>query len=77
MAVDLRIFHILVESAETPISSADLAAQCNAEEVLVIRIMRVVTAAGYAQESGEREYVATQLSHAMVAKHIEAFAVHV
>jgi hypothetical protein len=77
MGVDLRIFHALVERAGTPISSADLAAQCNAEEVLVIRIMRVVTAAGYAQESGEREYVATRMSHAMVVKHIEAFTAHV
>lgn len=77
MAVDLRIFHTLVDCAGTPISSADLAAQCNAEEVLVTRIMRVVTAAGYAQEFGEREYVANRMSHAMVVKHIEAFAAHV
>jgi len=77
MAVDLRIFHILVERAGTPISSADLAAQCDAEEVLVVRIMRVVTGAGYAAEAGEREYVATRMSHAMVVKHIEAFAGHV
>lgn len=77
MAVDLRIFHILVERAGAPISSVDLAAQCGADEVLVVRIMRVVTAAGYAKESGEREYVATRMSHAMVVKHIEAFAVHV
>lgn len=40
MAVDLRIFHILVERAGAPISSEDL------EEVLLVRIMRVVTAAG-------------------------------
>jgi len=77
MAVDLRIFHILVDLAGTPISSVDLAAQCNAEEVLVVRIMRVVTAAGYAQESGEREYIANRMSQAMVVKHIEAFVVHV
>ncbi|KAK0639804.1 S-adenosyl-L-methionine-dependent methyltransferase [Cercophora newfieldiana] len=77
MAVDLRIFHILVERAGTPISSADLASQCGAEEVLVVRIMRVVTAAGYAQESGAREYVATRMSKAMVVPHIEAFAAHV
>jgi len=76
MAVDLRIFHHLVERDGTPISSIELAAQCGADEVLVVRIMRVVTAAGYAKESGEREYVATRMSKAMVVQHIEAFAVH-
>lgn len=78
MAVDLRIFHILVERAGAPISSEDLAAQCNAEEVLLVRIMRVVTAAGYAKESDDaRHYVATRMSQAMVVPHIEAFAAHV
>ncbi|KAK1831000.1 S-adenosyl-L-methionine-dependent methyltransferase [Podospora conica] len=77
MAVDLRIFHILVERAGTPISSQELATKCNAEEVLLVRIMRVVTAAGYAKESDARQYVATRMSQAMVVPHIEAFAAHV
>jgi hypothetical protein len=76
MAVDLRIFHILVERAGTPISSEELASQCNAEEVLLVRIMRAVTAAGYAKESDARHYVATRMSQAMVVPHIEAFAAH-
>ena len=77
MGVDLRIFHALVERAGTPISSTELAAKCSCDEVLLVRIMRVITAAGYAKESGEREYIATRMSHAMVVPHIEAFAAHV
>lgn len=35
LAVDLGIFHILVERSSRPIGSADLATQCGAEELLI------------------------------------------
>lgn len=38
--------------------------------------MRIITSTDYAAESGEREYVATPLSHAMLVPHVEAFAIH-
>lgn len=41
LAVDLGIFHILVERGSRPIGSADLATQCGAEELLIGRFILV------------------------------------
>ncbi|KAK4446430.1 S-adenosyl-L-methionine-dependent methyltransferase [Podospora aff. communis PSN243] len=76
MGVELGIFRKLVNRNGASVTAADLAAECKAEELLLVRIMRVLTAIGYASEAGEREYAASSLSKAMVVPYIEAFAVH-
>ncbi|KAM7218768.1 S-adenosyl-L-methionine-dependent methyltransferase [Rhypophila decipiens] len=78
LAVDLRIFHILVARDGQPITSNELAAQCAAEELFIARIMRILTSLSYASESGSipPSYLATPLSKACTIPHLEAYIVH-
>jgi hypothetical protein len=64
LAVDLGIFDHLARSSRH-LSSADIARVCNAEELLVVRILRVLTAVGLAREVGAQMYTATPASVAM------------
>ncbi|KAK1752701.1 S-adenosyl-L-methionine-dependent methyltransferase [Echria macrotheca] len=76
LGAELGFFRVLVKRDGVPISSVELATECKIEELLLVRVMRVLTGLGYAAESGEREYVATPLSRAMVLPHLEAFMIH-
>ncbi|MCJ1401979.1 hypothetical protein MMC11_005196 [Xylographa trunciseda] len=72
MGVELRLFHILVERNGTPISAAELADISKAELLLVVRIMRVISAIGFAKEAGVQSYVATPLTTAISTPALEA-----
>ncbi|KAJ4415338.1 hypothetical protein N0V82_007388 [Gnomoniopsis sp. IMI 355080] len=76
IAVDLGIFHVLVERLGEPVGPAELGALCGAQELLIVRIMRVLTALDYAAESTECEYVANSFSRACTLPHIEAYILH-
>ncbi|TVY78546.1 O-methyltransferase lepI [Lachnellula suecica] len=72
VGIDLRLFHLLVESNGKPLSAAELAEKSNAEELLVVRLMRVLCSIGFAAEAGEQSYVATDLTRAITKPSLEA-----
>ncbi|CAD6579776.1 MAG: hypothetical protein ASARMPRED_009245 [Alectoria sarmentosa] len=72
LGVDLGIFHILVDNNGKPVSATEIAAQSKAEELLIIRIMRVLTAVGFATEADVQSYVATPLTQAITKPSLEA-----
>ncbi|MCJ1392558.1 hypothetical protein MMC18_005426 [Xylographa bjoerkii] len=72
IGVELRLFHILVERNGTPVSAAELADISKAELLLVVRMMRVISAIGFAKEVGVQSYVATPLSVAISTPALEA-----
>ncbi|KAK0506947.1 hypothetical protein JMJ35_010647 [Cladonia borealis] len=80
----LRVARSLVASLENPedvvmryvweMGSQQFAQRCNAETLLIIRIMRVITAIGFAGEAGQQSYVATPLTKAIIKPALEAAA---
>ncbi|KAF2234310.1 S-adenosyl-L-methionine-dependent methyltransferase [Viridothelium virens] len=72
VAIDLGIFKILTSRNGNPISSKELAAQTQAEVLLVVRIMRVLVAIQFAGEDGKETYVATPLTRAIAKPASEA-----
>ncbi|KAI2626777.1 S-adenosyl-L-methionine-dependent methyltransferase [Hypoxylon sp. NC1633] len=58
IAVELDVFNMLLE--ERPVSAEELAKQSGAEEALILRIMRVLTASGYVAEKGVALYGPTK-----------------
>ncbi|MCJ1321078.1 hypothetical protein MMC15_006420 [Xylographa vitiligo] len=71
MGVELRLFHFLVEHNGRPVSAADLADFSNAELLLVIRVMRVISTTGFAKEVGMQSYIATPLTVAITTPALE------
>ena len=67
VGIDLQLFKILASST-SPLTSVDLAKQCGAEELLVVRVMRVLTAAGIVGEVGPQIYKATAVTQALAQK---------
>ncbi|KAF2755429.1 hydroxyindole O-methyltransferase [Pseudovirgaria hyperparasitica] len=70
IAVDLRIFHILCD-ANGPVTSRQLAEKTNAEELLIVRLMRLLCSFDFAKEACEKVYLATKYSKAMTEPGIE------
>lgn len=71
VAIDLKLFHIISQQ-EKAISAAELAAQSNAEELLIIRLMRALTSIGFATEAGAFSYQPTTLTKSMTVPALEA-----
>jgi hypothetical protein len=59
-AIDMGLFLALLDTEEGGITAQELAEKTKADEILVTRIMRVVTATGYAKETGVRHYTSTR-----------------
>ncbi|TKX26555.1 O-methyltransferase-like protein 3 [Elsinoe australis] len=66
----------MIGSEKVSISAQELAASSNSEELLVVRVMRVLVAEGYAANEGARRYTPTALSAALTDPAIEACVVH-
>lgn len=58
-AVDMGLFPALLGAGEGGITALELAEKTKSDEILVTRIMRVVTATSYAKELGIRHYTTT------------------
>ncbi|CAG9998313.1 unnamed protein product [Clonostachys byssicola] len=71
IAVNLGIFELLARS-DGPMTSKELASKSTGEELLIIRILRPLSAVGVVNEVGERRWEATPVTHAMATKEIAA-----
>lgn len=71
VAIDLRLFEILSESRDC-LTANSLAKQSGAEELLVIHILRVLSAIGFVREIGPQNFVATPISRAMTNHSLQA-----
>ncbi|RAO64148.1 uncharacterized protein BHQ10_000160 [Talaromyces amestolkiae] len=70
IAVDLNLFQHVVN--EGPVASARLAELCGAEEILIIRLMRPLSAIRFVEETGPRTWKATPITAAMATEEIAA-----
>ncbi|EED12775.1 O-methyltransferase, putative [Talaromyces stipitatus ATCC 10500] len=70
VAVDLDLFRHVVN--EGPVTSTRLAELCGAEELLIIRLMRPLSATHFVEETGPRTWKATQITAAMATEEIAA-----
>jgi hypothetical protein len=56
IALEHNVYTALASRHRKPVSAAELARECGIDKLLLIRIMRVLTAIGLADEVGECEY---------------------
>ncbi|MCJ1346646.1 hypothetical protein MMC31_004864 [Peltigera leucophlebia] len=71
LGVDLRLFHVLVEHEGLPVSASQLAESSQAEFLLIVRIMRVISSIGFAVELDEQTYMATPLTKVITSPALE------
>ncbi|KAI0480021.1 putative O-methyltransferase [Xylaria cf. heliscus] len=69
VAVQLDLFKHIASHNE-PITSDKLASLSGGEELLIIRVLRPMSAIGFVKEIGERKWVATPLTFAMATEEI-------
>ncbi|KAM0798258.1 S-adenosyl-L-methionine-dependent methyltransferase [Usnea florida] len=67
IAVDLNLFADLAKIPNQPHTASALATNSGAEAALIVRIMRVLTASGFAKEVGEATYTSTPKTVAMTS----------
>lgn len=70
VADDLKLFDLLAE--ESPQTAQQLAETSNAEELLVIRIMRVLVGMGMAAQVDKTSYAATPATRQMTLPSVRA-----
>ncbi|KAE9375979.1 S-adenosyl-L-methionine-dependent methyltransferase [Stipitochalara longipes BDJ] len=75
VAIDLKLFDIIAD-AKRPISSAELASKTEAEEQLLVRILRGITFAGLVNEVGEQLYEANAATHHVKLPSVQAGMIH-
>ncbi|PYI32665.1 putative O-methyltransferase [Aspergillus indologenus CBS 114.80] len=71
IAVDLNLFAHIVR-ANAPITAARLAAVSGAEELLIVRILRLLAAVHFVHEVAPQTWTATRITHAMATEEIAA-----
>ncbi|KAF2834036.1 S-adenosyl-L-methionine-dependent methyltransferase [Ophiobolus disseminans] len=77
IGIDLGVFHSIIAHGADGVSYRHLAAESGADEALIVRIMRVITAIGYAKEtSSYATYAPTPLTMAITKPTIEAGFLH-
>ncbi|EPE28348.1 S-adenosyl-L-methionine-dependent methyltransferase [Glarea lozoyensis ATCC 20868] len=75
LAIDLRLFKIIAEHGEG-ITSEKLASKSGGEELLIIRILRVLSLVGFVTEVSERKWSTTPVTFAMTKPAIEGSHKH-
>ncbi|OAX79907.1 hypothetical protein ACJ72_05771 [Emergomyces africanus] len=70
IAVDLNLFGHIVQ--EGPVTSARLAELSGADELLIIRVLRPLSAVHLVEEVGSRKWKATRITQAMATEEIAA-----
>ena len=71
VCIELNMFELLVQSSE-PLTAHDLAGAVNAEELLVVRLMRGVTSLDFASEVAVNTYTANAVTKALVTEFSKA-----
>ncbi|KAK1143713.1 hypothetical protein N8T08_006113 [Aspergillus melleus] len=61
VAVENKFLQAIAEN-DSPITSAEIARGTNTEELLVVRVMRVLTAIGFADETAHQTYAANEVT---------------
>ena len=74
ICIDLGIFSLL--ASKSPRTSADLAVQSGAQEVLLTRLMRQLTTGGFAHEIEVSTFAANGLTHALANPQVAAGVLH-
>lgn len=69
--VQLRLFHAVAGREGRPISAAELAESSGAEELFIVRIMRILTGLKFVGEAGPESYIATPITKAMTIPPID------
>ncbi|GIJ97933.1 hypothetical protein Aspvir_000039 [Aspergillus viridinutans] len=62
VAIERKLLHAIAENGE-PITSAELSRVTDTDELLVVRVMRVLTAIGFAIETANQTYAANETTH--------------
>ncbi|KAM5441451.1 hypothetical protein MferCBS31731_003522 [Microsporum ferrugineum] len=70
IAVDLNLFSHIVKNE--PVTSAKLAELSGAEELLIVRVLRPLTAQHFVEEAAPKTWKATRITHAMTIEGIAA-----
>ncbi|KAL6229788.1 hypothetical protein BDW75DRAFT_234933 [Aspergillus navahoensis] len=70
VAIDLSLFEHIVQHG--PVTSENLAKVSGAEESLIVRILRLLSAVHFVKETASRTWEATQITQAMARKEIGA-----
>ncbi|KAF4552924.1 O-methyltransferase domain-containing protein 7 [Elsinoe fawcettii] len=74
LAAELKLFHHI---SKLELATAEqLSERCGAEELLIVRIMRLLTAEGYAEEQEPSSWSPTALTAAMTQPALEACLIH-
>ncbi|THC94221.1 hypothetical protein EYZ11_006320 [Aspergillus tanneri] len=60
VAIERRFLHVIVE--EGPITATEMAHRTNTNELLIVRVMRVLTAIGFADETGHQTYTPNEVT---------------
>ncbi|GFG19126.1 O-methyltransferase, putative [Aspergillus udagawae] len=63
VAIERKLLHAIAERNGEPISSAELSRVTDTDELLVVRVMRVLTAIGFAIETANQTYAANETTH--------------
>ncbi|GFF95335.1 O-methyltransferase, putative [Aspergillus udagawae] len=63
VAIERKLLHAIAERNGEPISSAELSRVTDTDELLVVRVMRVLTAIGFALETANQTYAANETTH--------------
>ncbi|RAL11829.1 putative O-methyltransferase [Aspergillus homomorphus CBS 101889] len=71
IAVDLNLFAHIAQAKE-PITAAKLAALSGAEELLIVRVLRLLSAVHFIHETAPQTWTATRITHAMATDEIAA-----
>ncbi|KAI9736195.1 MAG: hypothetical protein M1834_001080 [Cirrosporium novae-zelandiae] len=72
MGVDLQIFRNICASGDNPSTAKSLAASADADYILVVQILRVLSATGHVKEIGVERYKASALTKALTDPLIES-----
>jgi DNA-binding IclR family transcriptional regulator len=74
MGVELGLFSVL--TSQPSLSVAELAQRCDAEPLLVLRLMRILAAIGFIDELSEGTYSANAVSKQMTKPSTRAGIIH-
>ncbi|MCJ1255477.1 hypothetical protein MMC24_003293 [Lignoscripta atroalba] len=71
VAIDLGLYNIIAEG-DNPKSAVELASISGGEQLLIVRIMRVLAAMGFVAEVDEQSYASTPITRAMAVPPLQA-----
>lgn len=76
IAIDLKLFHVL-DTDDSLKTAADLPKLCGADEVFMIRILRMLSSLNFIEEVDVLTYSTSPIAHALTDPPLEAMCIHV